>query len=338
MSDARAIARGRLRVAIGIAALALIAVTLRLTVFRSEGAEVVRASGTVEATEADLGFQIAGRIEAVRVHEGERVRRGQELARLDRTELLARRRAAKAQVEAARARLAELERGFRSEEVAQGRAALDAARQRLDDAQRDLERTRRLFEGGAVSRELLDKHQTAYQVAKAEYERAKEALEILETGPRAERIAAQRALLAQAEAALAQIDAALEFAVIRAPFDGVVTVRHREPGEAVAPGTPVVTLMNPDDRWVRIFVPADRVGRLTLGQPAVITGDAYPGRTYEGEVVFISDEAEFTPRNVQTPEERVKLVHRVKVRITGDPGFDLKPGLAADVRLDTHKG
>jgi HlyD family secretion protein len=335
MTGERRIGRSTARVAVAVVALALVAVTLRLTVFRPAGAGVVLASGTVEATEADLGFQIAGRIERIAVREGERVRRGQELASLDPTELLARRRAAEAQVDAARAQLAELERGFRSEEVAQGRAALRAAARRLSDALRDLERTRRLYEGGAVSRELLDKHETAYELAKAEYERVKEALEILETGPRRERIAAQRALLAQAEAALAQIDATLDFAVIRAPFDGVVTVRHREPGEAVAPGVPVITLMNPDDRWVRIFVPADQVGRITLGQAARIAGDAYPDRTYEGEVVFISDEAEFTPRNVQTPEERVKLVHRVKVRITGDPGFDLKPGLAADVRLET---
>ena len=99
--------------------------------------------------------------------------------------------------------------------------------------------------------------------------------------------------------------------------------------------SPVFTLMNPDDRWVRIYVRADEVGRIDMGQPAAITGDAYRDREYEGEVVFIASQAEFTPRNVQTTEERVKLVYRVKVQITGDPGFDLKPGLAADVRLDT---
>jgi HlyD family secretion protein len=174
-------------------------------------------------------------------------------------------------------------------------------------------------------------------LAKAEYDRALEALGILQTGPRQERIAAQRAALAQAEAAVAQIDAALDFAIIRAPFDGLITVRHREPGETVGAGAPVLTLRNPDDRWVRIYVRADDVGRIAIGGSAQITGDAYPDRTYEGRVIFIASEAEFTPRNIQTTEERVKLVYRLKVQITGDPNFDLKPGLAADVRLESEE-
>jgi HlyD family secretion protein len=185
-----------------------------------------------------------------------------------------------------------------------------------------------------VSQQRLDDAQTAHELAVTEYDGALEALQILETGPRQERISAQRAVLAQATASVAQIDAALDFAVVRAPFDGLITVRHREPGETVPAGSPVLTLMNPDDRWVRIYVRADQVGRIAIGESAVITGDANPDLEYEGTVVFIASEAEFTPRNVQTTEERVKLVYRVKVQITGDPGFDLKPGLAADVRLD----
>ena len=92
--------------------------------------------------------------------------------------------------------------------------------------------------------------------------------------------------------------------------------------------------MNPEDRWVRIYVREDEVGNIAIGHPASITADADPDRVYDGEVVFIASEAEFTPRNVQTTKERVKLVYRVKVRIKGDPDFELKPGLAADVRLD----
>jgi HlyD family secretion protein len=107
-----------------------------------------------------------------------------------------------------------------------------------------------------------------------------------------------------------------------------------EPGEIVAAGAPVLTLMNPQDRWVRVYVRADRVGRIAIGQAATITSDAYDDRTYGGRVIFIASEAEFTPRTVQTTEERVKLVYEVRVRIEVDPTFDLKPGLAADVRLD----
>jgi HlyD family secretion protein len=122
--------------------------------------------------------------------------------------------------------------------------------------------------------------------------------------------------------------------VVRAPFAGIVTIRHREPGESVLPGAPVVTLLDPEDRWVRVYVRADRVGQLRLGQRVEIRSDAYPARRYAGVVSFLSSRAEFTPRTVQTREERVKLVHAVKVRVVEDPDHDLKAGLPADVRLE----
>jgi HlyD family secretion protein len=158
-------------------------------------------------------------------------------------------------------------------------------------------------------------------------------LEILETGPRSERIAAQEALVRQAEAAIAQLDAALAQTIVLAPFGGTVTIKHREPGEIVAAGTPVVTVMDPDDRWVRIYVREDALGRLSIGQDVSISADTYPDRRYGGRIIYISNEAEFTPRNVQTTEERVKLVYEVRVRITRDAQFELKPGTAADVHL-----
>ena len=298
----------------------------------SEGS-AIQASGTVEATDADLGFQMAGRIEWISLREGDRGSAGQEVAALDRSEVIARRRAAEAQVAAVRSQLRELERGFRPEEIAEVRAGLQAAEERRADAERDVARTRRLFQGGAMSQEALDKAETAYQVAEAGVVQARERLSIMEQGPRQERIAAQRALVVQAEAAVEQIEATLENAVVRLPFDGVVTVRHREPGETVSPGLPVLTLMDLDDRWVRIYVPENRIGAVSLGQTATISSDTYPDREYQGQVFFIASEAEFTPRNVQTPEERVKLVYAVKVRVTGDAGYDLKPGTPADVVL-----
>ncbi|HWN81245.1 MAG TPA: HlyD family efflux transporter periplasmic adaptor subunit, partial [Candidatus Udaeobacter sp.] len=151
---------------------------------------------------------------------------------------------------------------------------------------------------------------------------------------RPERIAAQRAQLAQAEAALRWIEADMENLRLASAFDGVVSVRHAEPGEVVTPGAPVLTVLDPEDRWVRIYIREDRIGAVQRGQAATITADTFPDKTYAGEVVFIASEAEFTPKTVQTSEERVKLVYAVKVRITGDPGHELKPGLPADVRLD----
>jgi len=156
----------------------------------------------------------------------------------------------------------------------------------------------------------------------------------LEAGPRRERIDAQRASLKQSEAALRAVDAALEQMVLYAPFDGLVTQRHREPGEAVSPGAVVLTLMNPSDRWVRIYVREDRIGAVRVGTGAEIRCDTFPAKSYAGDVRFIAPEAEFTPKNVQTTEERVRLVYAVEVQIRDDPDGDLKPGMPADVRLD----
>ena len=312
--------------------------TLGLTACDGNGDGEIQASGTVEATEADLGFQMAGRIAWVGPRMGDSVQAGEEVARLDQEELLARKRAAEAQREAARALLAEMNTGSRPEEIAEGQAALRGSEERLADAQRDLERARRLFNGGAVSREALDKAETATRVAESAVDQARERVRLLEEGPRRERIAAQQAVVAQAEAAVAQVDAALSNSVVTIPFQGVVTIRHREPGETVSPGAPVLTIMDPEDRWVRIYVREDRVGEVSLGQRATITSDTYGDRTYRGEVIFISSEAEFTPRNVQTTEERVKLVYAVKVQITEDPSHDLKAGIPADVVLEGTGG
>ncbi len=292
------------------------------------------ASGTVEATEAQLGFAAAGRIEEISVREGDRVASGDELSRLDRSEMTARRDEADSRIDSARALLRELERGSRTEEIAQAKAARDAAGKRVEDAARDLERSRTLHHGGAIPKEALDKAELSVELSQKELERAEEQLRLLEAGPRPERIEAQRAALAQAEASLRAIDAALDQMILHAPFDGLITVRHREPGEAVSLGAAVLTLMNPNDRWVRIYVREDRIGAVRVGAGAEIRCDTFPEKSYEGEVRFIASEAEFTPKNVQTAEERVRLVYAVEVRITSDPGGDLKPGMPADVRLD----
>lgn len=319
---------------IGVVAVAAVAVAAAWILLGARnGTDGIDASGTVEATDADLGFGAPGRLVEIRVREGDVVEAGAVLARLDASELEARKAAAEAQAEAARAALSELEAGARSEDVAQARAALRAAEQQLEDARRDLARARTLFEGGAISQEAMDKAETRFEVARASVDQAAERLSALEAGPRQERIRAQRAAVSAAEASVLQVEAALANAVIEAPFAGLVTTRHRDPGEAVQPGQPVITLLDTDDRWVRIYVAENRVGAVRIGQRAVVTSDTYPDREYEGRVVFIAREAEFTPRNVQTREDRVKLVYAVRVEITGDPDYVLKPGTPADVRL-----
>ena len=293
-------------------------------------------SGTVEATEARLGFELPGRLVAVLPREGDRVEAGAPLARLDAAELAARHAQAAAQVEAARAQLAELEAGSRPEEIAAARAALAAAEERVADAERDGERARRLYDGRAIAREALDKAEAALEVARAQRTQAAEQAALVARGPRAERIAAARAALATADAALAALTDTLAKTELTAPFAGLVTVRHREPGEIVPAGGAVLTLMDPDDRWVRIYVPENHLGAVALGAAVEISADTFPGRRYPGEVAHVASEAEFTPKNVQTTEERVRLVYAVKVRITGDAALELKPGLPADVHLPSR--
>ena len=295
----------------------------------------ILASGTVEATQAELGFQLSGRLERISVREGDRVDAGAELASLEHAELVAQREMAKAQVAAAEAYLAELTAGARREEVAQARAVLAVATERRDAAKRDVDRLSPLAEQSLVSRQAFDRQRTELGVTQGEVAKATEELQLLTTGPRRERIAAQRAALAQAAATVSRIDALIAQAVLHAPFAGTVTVRHREPGEALSPGVPVLTVRNLGDRWVRIYVPGDEVGRLSLGKPATITADASADRTYTGTIAYIASVAEFTPRNVQSTKDRVKLVYEVRVRITGDSAVDLKPGLPADVRFET---
>ena len=325
--------KNRIRIVIPVVLVVVVVVAVLLLRNRGNGDGALSASGTVEATEADLGFQVPGRVLEISAREGDVVSGGQELARLDTEELDAARAAANAQLTAAQARLTELRRGARPEEVSQAEAALRAAQRRREDASLDAQRAQNLFEGGAVSRQSLDKAVTALTVAESGLDQAVQTLAMVREGPRVETLHAQEAVVEQARANVARADATLANAVIRAPFPGRVTVRHREAGETVSPGAPVLTLLDPGDRWVRIYVREDQIGAVQIGMAAHITSDTYPGKVYDGHVTFIGSEAEFTPRNVQTTEERIKLVYPVKVRITGDPGFELKPGIPADVTL-----
>jgi len=322
------------RIAVVVLVLVVAAVGLWLWLRRDDDdLEAITASGTVEATDAQLGFRAGGRIASVGPREGDEVAAGEELAVLDREEAEARREQAAAAVAAAAARLAELEGGFRSEEVAAAAAAAAGARERLAAAERDLERARLLFEGGAISREEFDRAETAHEVAASQLEQAEQQALLLRRGPSREQIEAARSRVEEARAALAAAEATLADRTIEAPFAGVVTVRHREPGEVVAPGAPVVTLLDRGDRGVRIYLPEDRIGAVRLGGRAEIASDTYPDERYPGEVFFIASEAEFTPKNVQTREERVRLVYAVKVRVLDDPDHELKPGLPVDVTI-----
>ncbi len=308
-------------------------------VFRTdEAGGPLAASGTVEATDALIGFEIPGTIESIAVHEGDTVEAGDEIARLGTDELVAQRAQAEARIAAAEARLRELETGSRHQEISKARSEVSAAQETLAERKRDLDRTERLFRGGAVGQESYDRAKTAAEVASSRVDQAKEQLALLREGPRKEQIEAQRAVLGEAQAAREAIDARLRKTTLTAPFAGRVTVRHKEPGEIAGVGAPVVTLQNPQDRWVRIYIPENRLGAVHLGDGATILSDTYRDKRYLGRIFYIADEAEFTPKNVQTKEERVRLVYAVKVKVSGDDDFELKPGMPVDVEIDGASG
>jgi HlyD family secretion protein len=297
----------------------------------------LEATGTVEATESALGFTAPGRLQVLRVDEGDTVAAGAPLAALDRSETQAKRDQAAAQAAAARAQLLELQRGSRPEEIASAHAEAKAAADQLAESERNAERLRALVEKKVVSQQDYDQATTALDVARSRSTQAQQQLKLVEAGPRREKIDGARAQLDAAQASVKTLDATLAQMEIVAPFRGVITVRHHQRGEIVPAGSPVVTVLNRDDRWVRIYVPEDRIGAVRVGQPARIRSDTFKNRDYSGAVTTISSEAEFTPKTVQTREERVKLVYAVKVKITGDPGYELKPGMPADVTLDSSR-
>jgi len=306
-------------------------------------------SGTIEITQVDLAFKISGRLLERVVDEGDAVAAGQIVARLDDVDQKLQVARAEAQAGSAKAFLAKLESGSRVEEVARARAQLQQARaaakateSRLKLAQDDVARSRDLRAQEVISQQKFDELQTAYETAfnsrleaVARVRSAKANLDLVLAGPRKEEIEQARAQVAAAEQALALARQQLSDTVLTSPTGGVVLSKAAEPGAYLNPGTPVITVGRLDQVWLRGYINETDLGRIRLHQPARVTTDTYPGKTYPGKVSFISDQAEFTPKAVQTYEERVKLMYRVKISLD-NPRQELKAGMPADatVQLD----
>lgn len=317
-----------------------------LTVYRGEP-EGLAASGYIEATEVRLAFEAGGRVEHLAVAEGDRVKPGMVLARLD--DAAARLQLAQAEgaLAAAEARLAEMKAGSREQQVRAAQAAVkqaEAAEKQaeiaLAAAERELERLEELYAQEAVPAQQVDaardaRDSAAEQLAarQAATAAARAQLDLVQAGATREAIRNLEAAVVQARAArdLARLN--LDRTVLKAPVAGTVTGRLVEAGETVVPGTAAFTLSRLDDLWVRIFIPEPEIGRVRLGQRAAITVDSYPGKKFPGRVVYVAPEAEFTPRNVQTPEGRAETVFAVRVAVEKGAGL-LKPGMPADVVLE----
>ena len=293
---------------------------------------VLAVSGNVEATEVDIGFKSAGRIVELFAEEGQRVNKGDKIATLDSAELESHVSQSRAYLSETMARLQELRTGSRPQEVEQARAECSRAEAELSKAKKDLDRAEVLFKNGAISAQKMDASQEVYNVSFSRHQKALESLSLVKEGPRKEEIRVAANRVKQAASALRGSEERVKDTVIYAPLSGVVMRRNVEQGEIVSPGTPVYTVGDLANPWIKVYVKEDRLGLVKLGQKARISVDSYPGKVYEGNITYISSEAEFTPKNVQTQEERVKLVFGVKVSVRNIDD-ELKPSMPADVKI-----
>jgi HlyD family secretion protein len=367
-------------------------------VFRGMGSNKsgrIVVSGNIELTEVNIAFKTAGRLIERTVDEGDGVKNGQIIARLDRDQLMAQRDREVAGLQSAEtqlaqsetslawekatlaadieqrradlasneARLAELKNGARPQEKLDARAAVESAQSELDRAKKDWDRAQTLYKNDDISTAQFDQYRNRWESAQAAVKSATEREALVLAGPRAEVIKAQegqvertraavkiaeanslemkrreqdlgtrRAEIARSTASVALIDSQLADTIAASPVDGVVLVKAADVGEVLAPGTTVVTVGDIDHPWLRGYVNETDLGKIKLGAKAKVTTDSYPGKVYQGRVTFISSEAEFTPKQIQTEQERVKLVYRIKIEMD-NPRRELKSNMPADAEI-----
>ena len=286
-------------------------------------------SGNLEVTDAQLGFKIPGRVIERLVSEGNRVKAGQLVARLDSTEQQEQLALRQAELAGAEAALAALVAGSRPQEIAAAEATLRSAEADRDRARLDFTRQTELRGKDAIADRELETSQAQLKVAEARTAEAAERLKLVREGPRAEDVAQGRARVDQARASFALAGIQMDNTRLVSPLTGVVLSHNIEPGEFVSAGTPIITVADTAHVWVRAYVNQTDLGRLRLGQKVDVRTDTFPDKPYEGTVGFIASEAEFTPKTIQTTKERVKLVFRIKIDLA-NPNDELKPGIPAD--------
>jgi HlyD family secretion protein len=378
--------------------LILVAAGAAMWVFRGMGKppdDRLVLSGNIELTEINIAFKTAGRLVERTVDEGDGVKKGQVIARLDRDQLLAQRereaaglassgsqlaqaqtavelqRASlaadietrEADLSSMEARFAELKNGARPQEKLDAKAAVEAAASELERSKRDWERAQTLYKNDDISSAQFDQYRNRFENAQAVLKQLQEREALVLAGPRLEQVNAQQGQVARArgavktaeanrlelkrreqevttrraeiersKASLALIDSQLADTVVASPVDGVVLVKAADAGEVLAPGTTVVTVGDIDHPWLRGYVNETDLGKVKIGSKARVTTDSYPGKVYNGRVTFIASQAEFTPKQIQTQQERVKLVYRVKIEVE-NPGRELKSNMPADAEI-----
>ncbi len=288
--------------------------------------------GNVDIREILLAFHASGRIERLLAEEGDQVKAGQLVAELDPVRYAAAAARARAEVDSQRQALDRLLAGSRPEEIAEKRALRDAAEAKLVDAEKTNRRMQDLVGKDFIAQQEADNSEAAYKSARGNRDAALQSLNLAIIGPRKEDIAAARARLEAAEATLALAESELADTRLYSPTDAVVRNRILEAGDMVSPQTPVYSLALADPVWVRAYVSESDLGKISPGMKAEVRTDSFPDKIYRGRIGFISPTAEFTPKEVQTPDLRTRLVYQVRIYLS-DPGNEVRLGMPATVTI-----
>lgn len=300
-------------------------------------------SGIIEATQANLSFQVPGRVAQVNVQEGQSVAKDQIIAELDRAEFESRYAQAKANLDRAQKTKQQLEtaldisRKTLPSEVARAAANVKSVKDTLKDAEKNYKRFEDLFRNGVITEKERDTMKLNYDVAKSRLAESESVLKMAQGNLTRIDAAKQEIEVATAQinsinASLNQASIQLAYTQLKSPIDGIITSRNIEPGEAVNSGREVLTVSDLSRVDLKIFVDETEIGKVKPGQKVDVKVDTFPGKTYTGTVSFISPEGEFTPKIIQTKKERVKLVYLVKVSMA-NPNLELKSGMPADAWL-----
>ena len=290
-------------------------------------------SGNIEAHESLVSFRVQGRIVDLPVEEGQQVEAGALLAQLEDGDYRQKVKIDEAGVQVHQSNLTLALAGTRQQEINAAQQAVVDARAEMAQRKLDSARAENLFAKDEGTAQERDQAATALKRAQATCEAAEQRYNEAVEGTRKEDIAIARANLNQAQQSLGLSRVTLGYTVLRAPNAGVITVRQAELGEVVSPGTPVVTLADLDHVWLRAYIAETDLARVHWGQEVTVTTDSFPGRKFRGHISFISSAAEFTPKSVQTYQERVTLVYRIKVDLE-NPDHALKPGMPADAQIE----
>ncbi|MFN8624648.1 MAG: efflux RND transporter periplasmic adaptor subunit [Candidatus Binatia bacterium] len=293
---------------------------------------VIRGSGIIEVTEVDVSFEVPGTISERAAEEGALLDKGEPVARLDDREYRLRVERAAAAKSAAEAHYRLMLKGPRGQEIDQALVAVEAMDSDLITQQREFDRIRELYNTQIVSQAEFDRIKATLTSAQAARDKAKAQLSMLREGYRTEEIEGGRARLREAEKALELAELNLSRCQLFAPMAGRVLSKNREVGETVPAGTPIITLGDLTRPWLNLYIGERDLGRVALGMKAFVTVDSFPSEPFPGRVAFIAEKAEFTPKNIQTQDERVKLVYRVKIELE-NRNQALKAGMPADALL-----